>query len=188
MRELPSQQLNPKIKNVWRINDAIWITIVFLCCFVPCAIAQAIAPSSWLLVALAVIAALYALALVLFLALLPPIRYARWRYELSADYLDIARGIVWRKRFIVPFIRVQAFERDGCHGGRRARNPRLGNFRCRRASRPCGRIRAHRPRGRVGHGRNERSADGGADGRSSWCFRRGSHCGSRQCADGVGAG
>ena len=95
MRELPSQQLNPKIKNVWRINDAIWITIVFLCCFVPCAIA------------LAVIAALYLLALVLFLAILPPIRYARWRYELSADYLDIARGIVWRKRFIVPFIRVQ---------------------------------------------------------------------------------
>lgn len=107
MRELPSQQLNPKIKNVWRINDAIWITIVFLCCFVPCAIAQAIAPSSWLLVALAVVAALYLLALALFLAILPPIRYARWRYELSADYLDIARGIVWRKRFIVPFIRVQ---------------------------------------------------------------------------------
>ena len=23
VRELPSQQLNPKIKNVWRINDAI---------------------------------------------------------------------------------------------------------------------------------------------------------------------
>ena len=31
----------------------------------------------------------------------------RWRYELSNDYLDIARGIVWRKRFVIPFIRVQ---------------------------------------------------------------------------------
>ena len=38
---------------------------------------------------------------------LPPIRYVRWRYELHDDYLDIAKGIIWRKRYIIPFIRVQ---------------------------------------------------------------------------------
>lgn len=43
----------------------------------------------------------------MWLVVLPPIRFVRWRYELSSDYLDIARGIVWRKRFIIPFIRVQ---------------------------------------------------------------------------------
>ena len=43
MRDLPANQLNPKIKNVWRINDAIWLTVVFLCCFVPFAIAAAVA-------------------------------------------------------------------------------------------------------------------------------------------------
>lgn len=107
MRNVPSQQLNPKIKNVWRINDAIWTTVVFLVCFVPFVIVQAVNPAAWCLVVLAVLAAVYAVALVVFLAVLPPVRYARWRYELSADYLDIARGIVWRKRFIVPFIRVQ---------------------------------------------------------------------------------
>lgn len=107
MRNVPSQQLNPKIKNVWRINDAIWTTVVFLVCFVPFVIVQAVNPATWCLVVLAVLAAVYAVALVVFLAVLPPVRYARWRYELSADYLDIARGIVWRKRFIVPFIRVQ---------------------------------------------------------------------------------
>ena len=42
-----------------------------------------------------------------FLVVLPPIRYARWRYELHDDYLDIAKGIIWRKRYIIPFIRVQ---------------------------------------------------------------------------------
>ena len=26
---------------------------------------------------------------------------------MSPEYLDIARGIIWRKRFIIPFIRVQ---------------------------------------------------------------------------------
>ena len=44
MRDLPANQLNPKIKNVWRINDAIWLTVVFLCCFVPFAIAAAVEP------------------------------------------------------------------------------------------------------------------------------------------------
>lgn len=107
MRDLPTNQLNPKIKNVWRINDAIWITIVFLCCFIPFAIAMAVEPAGWVFAALAAIVIVYAIALVVWLAILPPIRHMRWRYELSDDYLDIARGIVWRKRFIIPFIRVQ---------------------------------------------------------------------------------
>lgn len=50
---------------------------------------------------------LYIAALVVFLFIVTPIRYVRWSYELSPDYLDIACGIIWRKRFIVPFIRVQ---------------------------------------------------------------------------------
>lgn len=107
MKELPANQLNPKIKNVWRINDAIWLTIVFLCCFVPFAIAAAVEPAGWMFVTLATIAVLYVVGLIVWLVVLPPIRFVRWRYELSDDYLDIARGIVWRKRFIIPFIRVQ---------------------------------------------------------------------------------
>ena len=88
MKDLPAHQLDPKVKTVWRINDAIWLTVVFLCCFVPFAIAAMVDPATWMFV-------------------LPPIRFSRWRYELSDDYLDIARGIVWRKRFVIPFIRVQ---------------------------------------------------------------------------------
>ena len=107
MRDLPANQLNPKIKNVWRINDAIWLTVVFLCCFVPFAIAAAVESAGWMFVVLAALAALYVVGMVVWLVVLPPIRFMRWRYELSDDYLDIARGIIWRKRFIIPFIRVQ---------------------------------------------------------------------------------
>lgn len=107
MREMPANQLNPKIKNVWRINDAIWLTLIFLCCFVPFAIAALVEPAPWLIIVVSVIFAAYAVALVIWLVVLPPIRYVRWRYELTNDYLDIARGIIWRKRFIIPFIRVQ---------------------------------------------------------------------------------
>ena len=107
MRDLPANQLNPKIKNVWRINDAIWLTVVFLCCFVPFAIAAAVESAGRMFVVLAALAALYVVGMVVWLVVLPPIRFMRWRYELSDDYLDIARGIVWRKRFVIPFIRVQ---------------------------------------------------------------------------------
>ena len=71
------------------------------------AIAAAVEPEGWMFVVLAAVAALYVAGMVVWLVVLPPIRFMRWRYELSDDYLDIARGIIWRKRFVIPFIRVQ---------------------------------------------------------------------------------
>lgn len=108
MRDMPASQLNPRIKNVWRISDAIWIAIVFLCCFTPFALVATIAPEEeWAGLVALIVAVVFAVVFVLCVVVLPPIRYARWRYELTPDYLDIARGIFWRKRFIIPFIRVQ---------------------------------------------------------------------------------
>ncbi|MEG1512518.1 MAG: PH domain-containing protein [Raoultibacter sp.] len=107
MKELPKNQLNPKVKNVWRINDAVWITLTFLCCFIPFVIMSVADPASWYTIVLVGEAIVFVLALILWLVVLPPIRFARWRYELTQDYLDIARGIVWRKRIVIPFIRVQ---------------------------------------------------------------------------------
>lgn len=54
-----------------------------------------------------IVAVVFAVLFIVCVIVLPPIRYARWRYELTPDYLNIARGIFWRKRFIIPFIRVQ---------------------------------------------------------------------------------
>lgn len=107
MRDFPKNELDPRIKNVWRINDFIWLTIVFLCCFLPFFIVWMVDRSNWSLYVVMGVAACYIATLLLFLVVLPPIRHRRWRYEVSEDYLDIARGIFWRKRFIIPFIRVQ---------------------------------------------------------------------------------
>lgn len=107
MKDLPANQLNPKVKNVWRINDAIWLTVLFLCCFVPLVLTASAGVASWLYLASGIVVAVYVAMMVVWLVVLPPIRFIRWRYELSDDYLDIARGIIWRKRFIIPFIRVQ---------------------------------------------------------------------------------
>lgn len=108
MRDMPTNQLDPRVKNVWRINDGFWITVVALC-FVGTALLMRLDPEAAAVadVVLAVTGAAYIAALIVWLAVLPPIRYYRWRYELSEEYLDIAKGIIWRKRYIIPFIRVQ---------------------------------------------------------------------------------
>ena len=80
---------------------------MFLFCFGPFAFMAMVDPEPWMMVAMGAVAAVFAVLLVVFVVVLPPIRHMRWRYELTPEYLDIARGIVWRKRFIIPFIRVQ---------------------------------------------------------------------------------
>lgn len=105
MRDLPANKLNPRIKNVWRISDFIWLTLVFLVCLIPFVIAAAY--EDWAFLVSAIIALVYVVLLVVFLFVLPPIRYARWRYAMSSDFLDIAKGIIWKKRYMIPFIRVQ---------------------------------------------------------------------------------
>lgn len=107
MKELPHYQLNPRIKQVWRINDAIWLVIAFLCCFIPFFIAWNVTGDSWALITAGSIAAFFVALLIVFLVVLPPIRFIRWRYELLDEYLDIAHGIIWKRRTIIPFIRVQ---------------------------------------------------------------------------------
>ncbi len=109
MKELPQYKLDPKIKAVWRISDAIMLTIVFFCIFLVGGIAWLVEPTThgwsgpYCLICLIV----YVACMIGFMAVVSPLRYIRWRYEMSKDYLDIANGIIWRKRTMVPFIRVQ---------------------------------------------------------------------------------
>ena len=107
MKEMPANQLDPRVKAVWRINDAIWITIIGLCVGFGVVLPLLFAAPQASGVLLAVFAICMIVVYVVWLVVLPPIRYMRWRYEVSEDYLDIAKGIVWRKRYTIPFIRVQ---------------------------------------------------------------------------------
>jgi len=107
MRELPKNQLSPKIKKVWRVNDAIWLTLTCLALVIIFLVVFVNTREFWSLMIILSVLALYAVGFVVFLVVIPPLRFIRWRYELSEDYLDIARGIIWKKRFIIPFIRVQ---------------------------------------------------------------------------------
>ena len=108
MKELPSEHLDPRIKSVWRINDALSVALLAIVFIVPFTLVGVLADdASWAFVVVLAEVVAAIVALVLVVAVVPPIRYARWRYELSPEYLDIACGIIWRKRYVIPFIRVQ---------------------------------------------------------------------------------
>ena len=108
MKDMPANMLDPRVKKVWRVNDGIWIVLAFLLAVIgPLILAFSKGATTADRIPLIVVVALFVVCLVVFLVILPPIRYMRWRYEVSDDYLDIAKGIIWRKRYIIPFIRVQ---------------------------------------------------------------------------------
>lgn len=108
MKEMPANQLDPRVKTVWRINDAIWITFIGACVAAMVLVPLALLDIGALMgVVVGIFAICMVVAYVVWLVVLPPIRYVRWRYEVSEDYLDIAKGIIWRKRYTIPFIRVQ---------------------------------------------------------------------------------
>lgn len=107
MRALPTHRLNPRIKSVWRLNDAINITIIFALIFGFIFLLNTLEPAEWASIGMFTIIVMYVLTLIIWLIILPPIRFQRWRYELTENYIDIAHGIVWRKRTIIPFVRVQ---------------------------------------------------------------------------------
>ncbi len=107
IEQLPQECLDPRVKRAWRINDAIWLAIIFVVCFIPLAIVAVSIEEPVMSVILVAVLILFVLLVVLCLVILPPIRYARWRFSMNENYLDIAKGIVWRKRYIIPFIRVQ---------------------------------------------------------------------------------
>ena len=78
MRPLPTKTLNPKIKNVWRISALVIVALSWLCSALPLLIAGVFDVSASLVLG-GVLTALAVLCGVAFCAVLPNIRYIRWR-------------------------------------------------------------------------------------------------------------
>lgn len=109
MEAADQQRLDPRIRNVWRISDTIFLTIIFLCVVAVGGIALLVDDASawWAGPYCLITLVLYVTLLVLFWVVITPLRYIRWRYAISQDFLEIKRGIIVHKHTVVPFIRVQ---------------------------------------------------------------------------------
>ncbi len=104
MRPDPSERIDERAVLVWRIAGA-------SSALMPAAAAGAMAGlafmdlvpgwSFWLAAAVTVVVALLSVAIV------PRVRWIRWRYEVSEDEVYLRHGLVIRKRTLIPMTRVQ---------------------------------------------------------------------------------
>jgi membrane protein YdbS with pleckstrin-like domain len=92
--------------TVWRLSGLIGTAFVALCAFGTALIVWFAADLKNMLILIGA-AVLTAAWLLVFSIILPPIRWARWRYEVLEDEIDIFKGIIVYKRIIIPLIRVQ---------------------------------------------------------------------------------
>jgi membrane protein YdbS with pleckstrin-like domain len=117
MRALPTRKLDKRITRVWRLsalaNMLIWALIFLL----PVGIVwltlggtgeteHRTATEVLGLVFLGLLA-LFVAAFIVFVVILPKIRWIQWSFEVLDEEIDIHKGIFWRKRIIIPLIRVQ---------------------------------------------------------------------------------
>lgn len=113
MRPVPANMLAPRVKTAWRIAAAITICLtviptylLILIIMIATGTAQTQGPLE-LAILSGITLAVLAVSLLIFCVVVPQLRYIRWRYEVGQWELDIQKGIIWRTRIIVPFIRVQ---------------------------------------------------------------------------------
>lgn len=107
MRALPSGRLDKKVIASWRVGRAIWTSLVSLGLIGSATAAFALEPTLvgpiWVAMAIAVSAVL----VIVFVLVVPQVRYMTWRYEVTDDEVDIFKGVIVHTRVIVPLVRVQ---------------------------------------------------------------------------------
>jgi membrane protein YdbS with pleckstrin-like domain len=117
MRALPTRKLDKRITRVWRLSATVNVLIWSLIALLPCAIAwlalsgqsaseDKIVASVMGFVTLSV-CVLALLAFIIFVIVVPKVRWIQWSFEVHDEEIDIHKGIFWRKRIIIPLIRVQ---------------------------------------------------------------------------------
>lgn len=90
--------LDPRVRRLWWVNGAIGALVLVII-----AVAAVLLAPRIVWIPVVAVAALN----VLTAAILPPLRYARWRYVVRADDIWVRQGLLWRTTTVVPFSRLQ---------------------------------------------------------------------------------
>ncbi|SMO43784.1 PH domain-containing protein [Gracilimonas mengyeensis] len=114
MNQEPGTRINENAVKAWTVNACLYGLLWFIppALYVAIAVGETIDSSaawysqiSWLLMgSLTVVAlTLYVLTALVF----PKLRWKRWKYDVSEKEVDMLRGIIIKKRTLVPINRVQ---------------------------------------------------------------------------------
>ncbi len=104
MRSEPSQTLSKLALPVWRLQAFLESLLVAL---IPIGYGILLYFFSLPLWILWVMIGCFILFVILFVIIIPPIRWKRWRYEVSEHEIDLKHGVFIVKRTLIPMTRVQ---------------------------------------------------------------------------------
>ncbi len=96
--DAPAQRLPDAARTYWRVRGAAFAAAALLAALVP---AGRLGDLAWLAAAAALLSGVFAAAV------LPELRWRRWRYEVREDEIDLMRGAFVVRRTIIPIRRVQ---------------------------------------------------------------------------------
>ena len=105
MRAEPEKRLDPRAKLLWRVTGALQAAPILVGGVFGSYVLGWRADAPLYLAILPVIGAL--VLAVLFVFVLPPLLWRRWRYEIHPLEVDLQRGLVRVTRTLVPMARVQ---------------------------------------------------------------------------------
>lgn len=104
MRNQPQYKIAKDAVKAWRISAVITMIVLWLA-IIALFVVTIVFDMSYLFVIIA--ASIGLVFLILFIYLLPALRYRRWRYEIFEQEVYIQHGILIRTRTLIPMIRVQ---------------------------------------------------------------------------------
>lgn len=104
MNLIPETRINKKAIKAWKISASIYGLVWFI---VP---AVVIFISYMETLNIILIASVSVPAIILYIVtvfLIPPLRWKRWKYDLTENEIDLQRGFIIQKRTVVPINRIQ---------------------------------------------------------------------------------
>jgi uncharacterized protein len=97
----PQQRLPAAARTYWRLTLVPWVVILAFAALGLGSRADDIGVPAWLPVAVELLAGVAVIAVV------PGLRWSRWRYEIRDDEIDLRAGLWTVRRVLVPIRRVQ---------------------------------------------------------------------------------
>lgn len=101
---LPEQKIDPDALKAWRIGGTISAVVYVICLGVILFLTIRFDWPYWIITALTLLAMAGSY---LEIALIPKVRWERFRYEIREDEIDLMSGLLIRKRTLIPMVKVQ---------------------------------------------------------------------------------
>jgi uncharacterized protein len=108
VRTEPTERIDIRALTVWRLTGGISTLIVWGVVALACVATSNIGlPSRLTALVLAILVAMAVLYAVVAIAIVPMVRWRRWRYQVTEREIDLQRGVLFIRRTLVPMSRVQ---------------------------------------------------------------------------------